>query len=63
MKCMKLSWEELGLHTNLRHIFMMDQVLAILFTKKVNLNNLQSVDIVFTADTSKWSRSVVLEAR
>ncbi len=31
--------------------------------EKVDLNNLQSVDIVFTADTSKWTRSVVLEAQ
>ena len=31
--------------------------------EKVNLNNLQSVDIVFTADTNKWTRSVVLEAQ
>ena len=34
-----------------------------LVSSKVDMNELQSVDIVFTSDKSKWSRSVVLEAQ
>ena len=34
-----------------------------LVSSKVDMNELQSVDIIFTSDQSKWTRSVVLEAQ
>ena len=34
-----------------------------LVSSKVDMNELQSVDIIFTSDQSKWTRSVVLESQ